>query len=83
MTLCDSLTVDRMDAGRRQMLKMHRETIVTDLDANDIIDELYSQKVLTSEDIENIRAHVRNTLFLLNFHAHTILDLTLSIFKKN
>lgn len=49
-----------MDAGRKQMLQMHRDTIVTDLEANDIIDELYSQKVLSSEDIEKIKSQVSN-----------------------
>lgn len=61
VTLCDSLTltVDRMDTRKKQMLLRHRETIVKDLDAKEVLDELYSSGVLTSEDIEKIRSQVR------------------------
>lgn len=60
MTLCDKvrLTISRMKASNRLMLQKHRETIVKDLEANDVLDELYSEKVLTFEETEKIKAQV-------------------------
>lgn len=67
MTLCDSvvLTVDRMDSLKKMMLQRHRDKIVRDLDAKHVIDELYSNNVLSIEDTEKIRSQVRLNAFAL------------------
>ncbi|XP_052755210.1 uncharacterized protein LOC113509900 isoform X2 [Galleria mellonella] len=43
-----------MDNRKRRLLQIHKKAIVNDLDINDIIDELFSKKVISLEEIERI-----------------------------
>lgn len=52
-----------MNIMKKLMLQKHREKIVRDLEAKDILDELYSEGILTSEDIEKVRNEVSLLFF--------------------
>lgn len=52
------VTVDIMNA-KKLLLQTCREIIVKDLHPTDVVDELYSKKVLTEEDANKIKNQVR------------------------
>ncbi|XP_059057323.1 uncharacterized protein LOC131850929 isoform X2 [Achroia grisella] len=43
-----------MDNRKRRLLQIHKKAIVDDLDINDIIDELFTKKVISIDEIERI-----------------------------
>lgn len=58
-----SLTVDRMHSAKRLLLQQSRDKIVKDLDAIDVLDHLFSKKILTEDDTIKIRNLVCFVLF--------------------